>query len=200
MKKEKNLLMFAPLLFLLVFMISCKDQSNYNASENTISELNKSNILQSTSLENTKTDARIDKTKSIYNPYQLQVNMDENDKNSFTINVLLKMDDGCYISSHFASGMKGRFQVIMDENSFLTMDKVIIEEPKYKMELFKWSEDSVKIVRQNTTYRQDVKLLSQEDFEVKGTIQFVIEPKCTMERNTFVISRRNGKMKVLLVC
>lgn len=54
----------------------------------------------------------------------------------------------------------------------------------------------VKWVRQNTHYKQSLKVLSNENFEVYGYIQFTIEPRCTLEKIPFILSYVDGKLSV----
>ena len=53
---------------------------------------------------------------------------------------------------------------------------------------------TVNWVRVNTTYRQKIKVKTQEDFDYVGIVQFTIEPRCTMEKVEYIIKSRSGNL------
>lgn len=51
-------------------------------------------------------------------------------------------------------------------------------------------------VRENTSYQQQIKRLSDGTFVVKGFVQFTIEPRCTLEKIPFFIKYNQSDMRV----
>ena len=49
---------------------------------------------------------------------------------------------------------------------------------------------------ESTTYKHDLKVSSDQDFEVGGMVRFTIEPRCTFEGIPFMISSKDGKLSV----
>lgn len=74
-------------------------------------------------------------------------------------------------------------------------NEAIIETPLSKGELNNHG-SLVNWVRQSTNYKQTLKVLSNDDFEVSGFIQFTIEPRCTLEKIPFILSNTNGKLSI----
>jgi len=54
----------------------------------------------------------------------------------------------------------------------------------------------VRFVRENTVYKQNIKLLSEEDFEVSGLIEFLLEPICKPYSVEFMLTYNAGTMRV----
>lgn len=48
-------------------------------------------------------------------------------------------------------------------------------------------------MRENTTYKQALKVNSETDFKVSGLIQFTIEPRCSLEK----IGYKSGSISVI---
>jgi hypothetical protein len=82
---------------------------------------------------------------------------------------------------------------VLTEPQHLQTNGAIIETPLSKVDE---NEGFVKLVRENTYYKQSLKVLTNENFEVSGHIQFTIEPRCTLEKIPFILSYVDGKLSL----
>ncbi|WP_415060522.1 hypothetical protein [Flavobacterium sp.] len=101
--------------------------------------------------------------------------------------------NGYFVSPTEPGSFKGKFTIVLTEPQHLQTNGAIIETPFSKVDE---NEGFVKWVRQNTHYKQSLKVLSNENFEVYGYIQFTIEPRCTLEKIPFILSYVDGKLSV----
>lgn len=185
MKKERKYLLSVLSVLLVIVITSCYGQTNIEIPESNL------NLTPSTDQPNEVIN------KNEEDPYRLEIKLEQIDDNPI-IEISIDLDSGCYITSPFAKGMKGRFIVSLDDNQHLILSDEIIVTPKSIEKDVWWNDNPVKLIEVNTNFQQKIKLLSKDDFEVSGIIQFVIEPKCTMEKKEFVISNRKGKMEIKL--
>lgn len=100
---------------------------------------------------------------------------------------------GYFVSPTEPGAFTGKFTIVLTEPKHLQTNGAIIETPLSKVDE---NEGFVKWVRQNTHYKQPLKVLSKENFEVYGYIQFTIEPRCTLEKIPFILSYVDGKLSV----
>jgi hypothetical protein len=87
----------------------------------------------------------------------------------------------------------GKFTIVLTESQHLQTNGAIMETPLSKVDE---NEGFVKLVRENTHYKQSLKVLSNENFEVYGYIQFTIEPRCSLEKIPFILSYVDGKLSL----
>ena len=133
-------------------------------------------------------------------PYTINFGVEELENNEYYITVNLVPDEGSHFMSPLSSkAYKGTFQIeFNDTKNLLKVNKVYLESPASIVEVDPFSGLPAHFVRQNTTYKQKFKTKTDGDFEVLGKVQFVIEPKCTMEEYTYRIYRKNGVMQIEL--
>ncbi|QHI37564.1 hypothetical protein IMCC3317_29440 [Kordia antarctica] len=130
-------------------------------------------------------------------PYDLslQVKRLKND----TYNLIIKMElkkDAHYVSPNSKGDYLGIFTMIMDKNTKLQMIGKFSESPLSEESVDPWNHGPVNFVRENTTHTQQFTISDTNDFEVSGFIQFTIEPRCTLEKVHFTISRKAGKLEI----
>ncbi|WP_223034421.1 hypothetical protein [Hanstruepera marina] len=113
-----------------------------------------------------------------------------------TIDMRLK-NDGHFVSPNATRDFKGKFTMIIDKNSDFNLVGNLIESPRSveEIDLHPFVNGPVNWVRKNTTYTQQIRLNSSDDFEVIGFIQFTIEPACTLEKVPFIIKQVNGVLQ-----
>ncbi|MFY7743399.1 MAG: hypothetical protein ACOVQR_12180 [Flavobacterium sp.] len=102
-------------------------------------------------------------------------------------------NNGYFVSPTELGSFTGKFTIVLTEPQHLQTNGAIIETPLSKVDE---NEGFVKLVRQNTHYKQSLKVLNKENFEVSGHIQFTIEPRCTLEKIPFILSYVDGKLSV----
>ncbi len=106
-------------------------------------------------------------------------------------------NDGHFVSPNATRDFKGKFTMIIDDSDAIAVEGKLIENPltREELDLHPFVNGPVNWVRENTTYTQQITLLTENSFEVKGYIQFVIEPACTMEKVPFIIKYSNNTLK-----
>lgn len=132
--------------------------------------------------------------------YTLAFGVEELKNNEYYITVNIVPDEGSHFLSPLSSkAYKGTFQIeFYDTKNLLKVSKDYLESPASIVEVDPFSGLPAHFVRQKTTYKQKFKIRSDADFEVLGKVQFVIEPKCTMENYNFRVYRKDGVMKIEL--
>jgi hypothetical protein len=153
----------------------------------------------------TQESFKIDKPKVIKgftindDDYTVHFNLENTDTKKPVLVIAIELHNGSqYISPFAKRAFKGKFYMDFGSYKDVTFNGNIIETPRSVEEIdaHPFVNGSVNWVRVNTTYKQSLKILSQEDFEVFGRVRFTIEPRCTLEEIPFAISFKNGVMKI----
>ena len=135
--------------------------------------------------------------KKIEFPFDLQLQLDEVENNFYNLSVAIELDSGSYIISPFSKDSTYlHFSIAMEDNRYLIADETLLEIPSSVEEFDPILNEPVKFVRVNTTYKQQIKVLSQENFQVAGLIEFLVEPSCIPYDIEFVLSSQVGKLNV----
>ncbi len=118
------------------------------------------------------------------------------------VNLVVKLElknDSHFISPYEPGDAKGKFYMDLGSYKDINFEGKIIESPraikKYGPNAFE--NEKAFWVTEDTTYKQPLNIISDNDFEVFGRIKFVIEPKCTLEEIPFSIVSENGVLKVV---
>jgi hypothetical protein len=109
-----------------------------------------------------------------------------------SIQMILKQH-GYFVSPTESGAFTGKFTIVLTEPQHLQTNGAIMETPLSKVDE---NEGFVKWVRENTYYKQSLKVLNDGNFEVSGHIQFTIEPRCTLEKIPFILSYVDGKLSL----
>lgn len=106
-------------------------------------------------------------------------------------------DGGHFVSPNATGNFSGKFTMVIDDTEAFQIDGKLIETPLTveEIDLHPFVNGPVNWVRENTTYTQQIKLLTENSFEVHGYIQFTIEPACTLEKIPFIIKHQDGVLK-----
>jgi len=132
-------------------------------------------------------------------PYEIEFNTETSKDKKHSLIVAMKLEEGSFYVSPFAiRDFKGKFSISLEENDYLELGSEFTETPRSE-EIFDphpFVNGEVNWVRVNTTYEHQLEILKKEDFEVKGVVRFVIEPRCTLEEVVFMISYKSGKMEI----
>lgn len=126
--------------------------------------------------------------------YSAIIRVDQKENNEYVLSVQMNLKKNAYYVSptehrHFS----GKFAIVFTEPQNVISHGIILESPLSKVDE---KEGFVHLVRRNTNYKQTLKVLSTENFEVMGHIQFTIEPRCTLEKIPFVLFFEYGKLRV----
>lgn len=126
--------------------------------------------------------------------YISTIRVDKRHKDEYVLSVQMNLKKGAYfISPHAKRDFSGKFTIVLANPEKIVTTGAITEAPSSEEEFDK-GEGWVNFVRKNTHYKQTLKVLSNEKFEVMGYIQFTIEPRCTLEKIPFIVSYENGKL------
>jgi hypothetical protein len=163
------------LFFLFIFSIGCgSDQLSY--------------IEPKTINETLDTDE---------NPYEISFRIDRVGEMEYVLSVVLDLSHGSYILSPLTPGdFKGLFSLKLEENKHLTVSEEITEYPPSIEKMDPFGNGPMKVAEVKTTYQFRFKVKSKEEFEVKSSIQFVIEPKCTLEEIPFTLNYSNEELRI----
>lgn len=130
--------------------------------------------------------------------YTIQFKIEKTQNNQHNLLVAIELQKGfSYISPFEKKEFKGKFYMDLGSYKDIAFDGNIIETPRSVATLDPFSNESVFWVKENTTYKQPLKILSEGDFEVFGRVIFTIEPKCSLEETPFAISYKNGVMTLI---
>jgi len=134
-------------------------------------------------------------------PFQVKFDMVQLEKDVYDFMVSMELNDGAhFISPNAKRDFKGKFTLQFDENQELEMVSDILETPLSVEEFdpHPFVDGYVNWVRENTRYNQKLNRKVENNFHVKGFIQFTIEPRCTLEKVPFIIKYEEGNMRVEL--
>jgi hypothetical protein len=122
-------------------------------------------------------------------PFNIEFQFEEKEAGVFSLATILELDSGSYVISPFSEDeFYGAFQISILDSTHLFVDESLVEIPKSVEEYDPFINVPVRFVRENTVYKQNIKLLSEEDFEVSGIIEFVLEPSCKPYSVEFILS------------
>ena len=128
--------------------------------------------------------------------YTSIIRVDKVIQNEYVLSIQMNLKNGSYfISPNEESDFTGKFIINITNSEKIIANEAIIETPLSKGELNNHG-SLVNWVRQSTNYKQTLKVLTNDDFEVSGYIQFTIEPRCTLEKIPFILSNTNGKLSI----
>ena len=135
-------------------------------------------------------------TDELYN-LQIKIEATENNKHNLVVAIELH-NDSYFISPNATRDFKGKFNIDLGSYDKLDFNGNLIETPRSVEEFDKhpFTNGLVNWVRVNTIYKQSLNVMSEDNFEVFGRIQFTIEPRCSLEEIPFALSYQNGVIKI----
>lgn len=174
----------------MLFLLSCK--IDYPKTEATI-ENNRSQVTKS---EPSKQVVYGPKLPA--NPYELKLDTHKLSNDTYDLEIkMFLFNDAFYASPNEKGDLKGKFTFVMDINDFFTLENNLIETSLSNEKQVNYSLENgmPNWVRKNTSYKQKIEINTSEDFEVRGYIQFTIEPRCTSEKIPVFIKYEKGNLK-----
>jgi len=178
-----NLIYF---LLILLFNCSCTSVNSQETASNT-------NELDSINMMPTHFNDDVIHVDQLYTSI---IRVDRVIKNEYVLSIQMNLKNGSYfISPNEESDFTGKFIINITNPEKIIANEAIIETPLSKGELNNHG-SLVNWVRQSTNYKQTLKVLTNDDFEVSGYLQFTIEPRCTLEKIPFILSNTNGKLSI----
>ncbi|MCT4699017.1 hypothetical protein [Tenacibaculum haliotis] len=182
--------------YCLIFTISCKKQ---NIKDTNLTAVN--NIASQYTTTQTSLNYFDSLKRKNTEPYKLKLASKKLQNNEYDLSISMELfNNAHFISPNAKRKFKGKFKVVFDTtDKFSLLDKLIeipLSTEEYDEHPF--VNGTVNWVRENTVYHQKIKRTNNESFQVKGYIQFTIEPKCTLEKIPFIIKYENSKMRIEL--
>ncbi|WP_075344256.1 hypothetical protein [Tenacibaculum agarivorans] len=182
--------------FLFVFFVNC----NPTPKTSTTLAQNSTAMVKSTS-ENTVNfnTTFLHEYPKNKDPYTLGIRIQQVGKNTYALEIDMQLQQGAFfVSPNSKRDFKGKFSVKLSENDKINATNTLQEIPlsKEEFDAHPYVNGYVNWVKQNTTYRQQIKINPKEDFKIPGVIRFVIEPRCTLEEIGFILIYENGELKV----
>lgn len=105
-------------------------------------------------------------------------------------------DPEYYLVSPHSEGFHQRLIFSIENNDQLLLDGDLIEAPKTEREYDKLTDKEGSFVREPTTYKQNLIVNTQNDFEVDGLIWLEILPNGQAYEIHFVLSYRSRKLSI----
>ena len=135
------------------------------------------------------------------NPYAITLHTVSDDKNLHTLIIAIDLFNGAhFISPNAKRDFKGKFTILLEPNPYYELSDHLKEFPLSieEHDPHPFTNGVVNWVRQNTVYSQKFNINSQDSFEIKGLIQFTIEPRCSLEKVPFLIKVTDGMVTAQL--
>jgi hypothetical protein len=173
----KNNAMLKLFLFsVMIVSLSCSNGQNISTEEET----------QVSIIENTNA------------PYSIELKVEKVSITEFKLVTIIKIDSLSYMAPISNSTMSGIFKISIKDSVLLNSNYKLIEHACPVVTNFVWSNAPHKLILGYVEYDQKINVISNSDFTTTGVLQFVIEPRCTLEKITFTLSYKAGEMKVNL--
>lgn len=129
-------------------------------------------------------------------PYSLEFSVIKVSATEFKLVTVIRIDSLSYMMPISNTTMSGIFKTSINDSVFLNSNYKLVEHGCPVVTNFVWSNAPQKVINGYVEYNQKISVISTKDFVTTGVIQFVIEPRCTLEKIPFTISYVNGEMKV----
>jgi hypothetical protein len=167
----------------LLLLIGCKTEST---NKNTTKDIALNNH-----------PIKVENTEPTEEPYTIKFLLETTAKNETFLVIEMELNnDSHFVSPNAKRDFKGKFNPSLKDNEFFTIEGELIESPLSVEEIdpHPFVGGAVNWVRVNTTYRQKISINTQEDFDYVKTVQFTIEPRCTLEKVEYIVKSRSGKV------
>lgn len=168
---------------LLLLFISCNTETSKTVSSNDIA-LNFQPL-------------KVEKIEPTEEPYAIKFLLETTKNNETYLIIEMELrNDSHYVSPYAKRDFKGKFNPSLKDNEFFSLEGELIETPRSVEEVdpHPFVRGTVNWVRVNTTYRQKINIKTNEDFDYVGTVQFTIEPRCTLEKVEYIVKSRGGNL------
>jgi len=146
------------------------------------------NSSETVKIESSK---KIEEQNSTIEPYSIDFQIETTKNSTHRLAVTMNLDSlYCFIGPHSKGSFLGEFNISIKDNDHLAIVGPLEEKPKSYVTGY------VNLVKVNTTYKQELNIKSNTDFEVNGLVLFAIKPNKTLEKVEFMISYHSGEMKI----
>jgi len=129
--------------------------------------------------------------------YTLHFSLEKSKSQQHALVVTMELhNDSYFVSPNSKGDFKGKFRGDFGTNESIEFYRGFVEIP-LSIEEFDphpFVRGTVNWVREDTTYKQLLRLKTSENFQVFGRIIFTIEPRCTLEQIPFSIVYEDGEL------
>jgi len=131
----------------------------------------------------------------VQNPYELDLSITESADNLYDLNILINLEDGAWLAGPLKNDYwKGKFMLSLDPQDLISLKPKIEITPSAIETIDPFAKKPMTVIKTNSVIRYQISKETDKDFELYGYIQFVIEPKCTLEKIPFSISHYDGEL------
>jgi len=150
--------------------------------------------------QNSKTNERTsaDNFNTIEESYSIELSVEKINDTEFKLVTKIRLDSMSYMAPISNSTMSGIFKININDSIYLNSNHKLIEHACPIITNYVWINAPYKVILGYVEYDQKLSLVSSTSFVTSGVFQFVIEPRCTLEKIPFTLSYKNGDMKVSL--
>lgn len=131
-----------------------------------------------------------------YKHFEINFTVDQNENMEGVLTFDIKLDSGYYFVSPHSEGFHQRLIFSIENTDNILLNGKLTEYPKSLEGLDQLSGKKGNFVRENTEYKQDLTIKSEDDFDVSGLIWLEIRPNCQPYEISFIISNKSGKLKI----
>lgn len=140
----------------------------------------------------------VDANNKTKDPYDINFELDVKKK---LLIIKIDLESGSYyLSPNTVGSFKGLLKIVLPENNFISIKGNLTDNPKAINEINPWGNERMNVIRQNTVHTQRYELKTKGDFNVQAMVEFVIEPKCTLEKIPVTIFRKDGQLGFVRNC
>ncbi|GGG47946.1 hypothetical protein GCM10010976_19160 [Bizionia arctica] len=137
-----------------------------------------------------------------HSPYHLDLKIEDTENDLKQLVLFITLRDGAhFVSPNAERSFKGKFSMTLNENNKLKPREDLIEIPLSVEEIdtHPFVNGTINWVREDTTYKLPLNILTESDFEATGLIRFTIEPRCSLEEIPFVVRQQSGILSVKIL-
>lgn len=131
-----------------------------------------------------------------YKHFEINFTIDQNENMEGVLTFDIKLDSGYYFVSPHSEGFHQRLIFSIENTHNILLNGKLTEYPKSLEGLDQLSGKKGNFVRENTVYKQNLTIKSEDDFDVSGLIWLEIRPNCQPYEISFIISNKSGKLKI----
>lgn len=141
----------------------------------------------------------VNEPKPIDDPYRIKMDIKKTKNDTYNLIIDMELDHSIsYISPNSKKNHKGVFSVSIKNNDIIEFNGPLVESPLSVEEYDTQPAISgyINRVKENTSYKQDLEMRSGDDFKITGMVRFMIEPRYSIERIGFTITRHSGEVTI----
>ncbi len=128
--------------------------------------------------------------------FEITFDLDQGKNEEATLTFKIAPDSGYYFVSPHSEGFHQRLIFSIEDTDSLLLLGALIEYPETREEYDSLSDKQGRFARESTTYRQNLTIDSQNDFEVSGLIWLEMRPNLQPYEIRFIVSNKSGQLMV----